>query len=118
MVDKTSFVFSAFVAGILGAVFLKYIAQPMPITVAKKEHFMQQTAGAPVDGVSNALWSSMPAPTPAKSYEVANDNHLFQFQDVPMKPECCPSQISGSTGCACLSEEQQKKLAYRGGNRA
>lgn len=111
--------FSAFVAALVAGVLMRYVlpSDKAPVAPAKKEHFMQQTAGAPVDGVSNALWSSTPAPTPAKSYEVANDSQLFQFQDVPMKPECCPSQISGSTGCACLSEEQQKKLAYRGGNR-
>ena len=43
--------------------------------------------------------------------------HLFMFGDNEMRPECCPSTYSGSTGCVCVSENQMKYLNERGGNR-
>ncbi len=92
------------------------------------ETFAQQSVGAPavgetggpysgVDG-STGLYSSAPQPTPLKSYEAADDTQLFEYQNTPMRPECCPAVISGDTGCACLTPDQERKLATRGGNRA
>jgi hypothetical protein len=35
------------------------------------------------------------------------------------KPECCDySSVSGDGGCACVTDEQMKYLATRGGNRS
>lgn len=92
------------------------------------ETFAQQSVGAPAVGetggvysgidASTGMYSSAPAPAPLKSYEAADDNQLFEFQNTPMRPECCPSVISGDTGCVCLTKEQERKLASRGGNRA
>jgi len=62
-------------------------------------------------------WAS--APTPLKSYEAAADDmQLFANEDSTFKPECCPNAISSDTGCLCLTAGEEKKLAYRGGNRA
>ena len=34
-------------------------------------------------------------------------------------PECCDySSVSGDNGCACVTDEQMKYLASRGGNRS
>jgi len=44
-------------------------------------------------------------------------SQLFMFGDNEMRPECCPSTYSGSTGCVCVSEDQMKYLNERGGNR-
>ncbi len=92
------------------------------------ETFAQQSVGAPVVGetggpysgvdASTGLYSSAPAATPLKPYEAADDTQLFEFQNTPMRPECCPAVISGDTGCVCLTQDQERKLATRGGNRA
>jgi hypothetical protein len=91
------------------------------------ETFAQQSVGAPAVGETggvysgvdaSGMYSSAPAATPLKSYEAADDNQLFEYQNTPMRPECCPAVISGDTGCVCLTPEQERKLATRGGNRA
>ena len=96
---------------------------------AGREGFMQHEIGAPATGgstdgaydgidISNGnSWSSVTAPTPLKGYEAADDNQLFDFQNSVFKPECCPSSITADTGCLCLTASEEKKLAYRGGNR-
>jgi hypothetical protein len=45
------------------------------------------------------------------------EGELFFFADNKFKPECCPSTYSGSTGCACLSQDQVTYINERGGNR-
>ena len=92
------------------------------------EHFAQQQIGAPTNGggpglyngidTERDMWTPEPAPTPLKSYQAADDNQLFEFQNTPMKPECCPATISGDMGCVCLTKEQERQLGTRGGNRA
>lgn len=42
---------------------------------------------------------------------------LFIFADNEVKPECCPSYYSSSTGCVCTSQAQWDYLNERGGNR-
>lgn len=39
------------------------------------------------------------------------------FAENPIKPECCPSYYSSSTGCVCTSQKQWDYLNQRGGNR-
>jgi hypothetical protein len=121
MKDKTSVVmgigFAAFVVGLL----LRYV-------FVRREGFFQQDVGAPVSGgeqgvyagidISNGnSWSPANAPTPLKPYEAANDNEIFAFQNSTFKPECCPSGITNDVGCVCLTDKEEKQLAYRGGNR-
>ena len=42
---------------------------------------------------------------------------LLIFAENPIKPECCPSYYSSSTGCVCASQKQMAYLNQRGGNR-
>ena len=42
---------------------------------------------------------------------------LLIFADNKVKPECCPSYYSSSTGCVCTSQKQWDYLNQRGGNR-
>jgi len=41
----------------------------------------------------------------------------LMFKDNKFDSSCCPSTYTNSSGCACVSPEQQKYLASRGGNR-
>jgi hypothetical protein len=44
---------------------------------------------------------------------------LFMYANNDFKPECCKnSTISGSTGCACETQEQIDYIARRGGNKS
>ena len=124
MKDKTTVVLmfgvAAFVAAVVARLFLG----------SSREGFMQKEIGAPAKGgdegvyagidISNGnSWSSTSAPTPLKSFEAADDEmQLFANQNSTFKPECCPNTISSDTGCLCMSAGDEKKLAYRGGNRA
>lgn len=42
---------------------------------------------------------------------------LLIFANNEVKPECCPSYYSSSTGCVCTSQKQWDYLNQRGGNR-
>ena len=46
-------------------------------------------------------------------------NQLFMYANNDFKPECCKtSTVSGSTGCACETQEQIDYIARRGGNKS
>lgn len=46
-----------------------------------------------------------------------NQKSLFFYANNRFAPECCDSStVSGSNGCACVTAEQKKHLANRGGN--
>uniref|UniRef100_A0A6C0BUK8 Uncharacterized protein n=1 Tax=viral metagenome TaxID=1070528 RepID=A0A6C0BUK8_9ZZZZ len=64
-------------------------------------------SGAPI--YMEQDFKSTPIPLP--------EGQLDFFNGTQFKPECCPSSVSSSTGCACLSKEQMNHLATRGGNR-
>ena len=126
MKDKTTVVLmvgaAAFVVAIAARLFLS--------SGSGRETFMQKEIGAPAKGSDDGVyagidisngnsWSSANAPTPLKGYEAAADEmQLFANQESTFKPECCPNAISSDTGCLCMSASDEKKLAYRGGNRA
>ena len=42
---------------------------------------------------------------------------LLIFAENEVKPECCPSYYTSSTGCVCASKKQINYLNQRGGNR-
>jgi hypothetical protein len=46
-----------------------------------------------------------------------SSNSLSFFDNTTFNPECCPSNYSTSSGCACMTPEQMKFLGQRGGNR-
>ena len=125
MKDKTSVVLAVGAAAFVVALAARYYLS------AGREGFRQNEIGAPASGagagaggydgidISNGnSWSAANAPTPLKAYEAADDNQLFDFQNSVFKPECCPSSITADTGCLCMTATEEKKLAYRGGNRA
>ena len=92
---------------------------------ASKERFAQKEVGMPLDtqpvtGYSGTspLLGSEPKPVSEKPYEMANDQELFLFEGNKMSADCCPSAFSGDQGCICLTDEQVKNFASRGGNRA
>ena len=63
------------------------------------------------------------ANNPAEMYEKVQvplpPGQLFMYANNDFKPECCKnSTISGSTGCACETQEQIDYIARRGGNKA
>ena len=124
MKDKTSVVLAVGAAAFAIAVISRFFLTGSLM----REPFMQQDIGAPIgtdnEGVYSGIdisngnsWSQSTAPTPLKGYEAANDNELFAFQNSPFKPECCPTSITAAGGCLCMSEQDGKALAYRGGNR-
>lgn len=107
-----------------------------------KEAFSQNTLGsddygAPINytmhsGLPNGGWVNA-----ARNYakNVGNQNNvksgqyykggpiplppgeLLIFAENEVKPECCPSYYSSSTGCICTSQKQWDYLNQRGGNR-
>lgn len=127
MKDKTTVVLMVGAAAFAAAIIARMVLASPSFS---REGFMQKEIGAPAKGgdegvyagidISNGnSWSSTSAPTPLKSYEAADDEmNLFANQESTFKPECCPNTISSDTGCLCMSKSDEKKLAYRGGNRA
>jgi hypothetical protein len=133
MKDKTTVVLMVGAAAFVTAVLARmYLNSPTMVWSENtgREGFMEQEIGAPLDGNNSSVyapidisngnsWSSVSAPTPLQPYEAAADEmQLFANQESTFKPECCPNSISSDTGCLCLSASEEKKLAYRGGNRA
>ena len=44
--------------------------------------------------------------------------HLFMLAHNQVRPECCPSTFSTSTGCVCLTDAQKQLVNKRWGNRS
>jgi hypothetical protein len=114
---------------------------PSDVGSVIKEAFTQQTMlgsddyGAPLNysmdtGTPNGGWENA-----ARNYakQVGNQDNtkknykggpiplppgeLLIFAHNEVKPECCPSYYSSSTGCVCTSQKQWNYLNERGGNR-
>jgi hypothetical protein len=123
--SRTTTILIFFIAALLAGLFVNSMMPTPVIAVEKKETFMQQEKGMPLDmqpvqgydGTSPILGSE-PKPVSAKPYEMANDTELFQFEGNKMGADCCPSQLSGDLGCICLTDKQKADFASRGGNRA
>jgi hypothetical protein len=47
---------------------------------------------------------------------VIDEDHLNMFANNAVKPECCPSSYTLSTGCICTTPGQRDLLGKRGGN--
>ncbi|NCA21525.1 MAG: hypothetical protein EBS86_10365 [Crocinitomicaceae bacterium] len=116
MKDKTSVVLAVGVAAFAVGLIARFLLQ-------KREGFEQEEVGAPVGGDMSGLYSGIDitkgyeAPVSQQGYNVADDQEIFQFQKSTFKPECCPSGITNDVGCLCYTDEEAKKMAYRGGNR-
>ena len=59
-----------------------------------------------IDVIKNRKHQQIPLPK----------NELLMFANTPFKPECCPNTYSSSTGCACMTLEQNSYLIGRGSN--
>lgn len=57
---------------------------------------------------ANAHTKGTPVPLPK--------GQLFMWADNQFDPTCCPGAVSASTGCACISKEQEDYIIQRGGN--
>lgn len=129
MVDKTTLVVAIFAAAVLAGLFVQYgIAAPTP---ASKESFMQQEVGMPLnaggigpyDGSSLGTASgwvaneALPVGTSPASTHI-DSNKLMLLQGNKVSADCCPSAFNTDTGCVCLTENDQKLFASRGGNKA
>lgn len=58
---------------------------------------------------SSQYYKGGPIPMPS--------GEMLIFAENDIKPECCPSYYSSSTGCVCIAKKQQDYLNQRGGNR-
>jgi hypothetical protein len=138
MKDKTTIVVAICIGAFVLALVSRFyvtgnFTQLVKLAGAVRENFMQQEIGAParsggMEGVYSGIdisngnsWSETNAPVSVlKGYEAANDNELFEYQNSKFTPECCttsPSSVSNDGGCLCMTKADEKKLAYRGGNR-
>jgi hypothetical protein len=129
MVDKTTLVTAVFVAAVLAGLFVQFgMGAPTPAT---KETFMQQEAGMPLNaggigpydgtslGTASGWASSEPLPvgtSPASTH--IDSNKLMLLSGNKVSADCCPSAFNTDTGCVCLTEQDQKLFASRGGNKA
>jgi hypothetical protein len=66
--------------------------------------------GTKPDAAVKAIWDRPKQPIPLP------EGQLFFWETTPFKPECCPSYMSSSMGCACMTVDQYNYLRDRGGN--
>ena len=66
--------------------------------------------GTKPDAGVKAIWDRPKQPIPLPEGE------MFFWATTAFKPECCPSYMSTSTGCACMTVDQYNYLRDRGGN--
>jgi hypothetical protein len=134
--NKTTVLIMFFVAAILAGLFLQWgtpvvAAKPVEDETSSKETFKQREVGMPLDmqavegavGVAGyngtpPLLGSEPKPLSEKPYDMTGDANLFEFDNNPVGPECCPSPFSSDRGCVCLNPEQIRRFETRAGNRA
>ena len=117
---------------------------PSNVGSAIKEAFTQQNVMLGSDDYGAPLNYSMDSGLPITNWENAARNYASQmgnqdntksgqfykggpiplppgelliFAQNQVKPECCPSYYSSSTGCICTSQKQWDYLNERGGNR-
>uniref|UniRef100_A0A6C0M0S6 Uncharacterized protein n=1 Tax=viral metagenome TaxID=1070528 RepID=A0A6C0M0S6_9ZZZZ len=129
IMKRTPVVLGFFVAAILFGLLVRsmYVSTGATETAptVKKEGFantqmpMQAGSGSAITGVNNSvvISGSEPSTVPESPYTQVNDRALFEFDQSPQGPQCCPSPFSGDLGCVCVSDRQHKEFASRGGNR-
>jgi hypothetical protein len=60
-------------------------------------------------------WKDANAHTEGTSVPLS-EGQLFMWAENKFSPTCCPGAVSSSTGCACISKEQETYITQRGGN--
>lgn len=126
--DKTNLVMAFFIAAILAGVALKY--SPSLPMAATKETFMQQEVGkslndkgmGPYDQLGSGVagWAdSEPMPvSQSPANNPLDSNKLMLMVGNTVSKDCCPSSFNTDTGCVCLTEQDRRLFASRGGNKA
>jgi hypothetical protein len=71
---------------------------------------MTVVPGQPLNPAVKQFLAREPQPVPLPEGE------MFMFANTPFKPECCPSNYSNSSGCACMTGAQYNFLKLRGSN--
>ena len=97
------------------------------IQAGTRETFMQMEKGAPAYGSGMQgpwsginLFSDELAPVDEAGWKSPDDLTMTPYNDLKSSPECCltsSTSMSTDSGCICMSKSEEKKLAYRGGNR-
>ncbi len=126
--EKTNLILAFFIAAVLAGLFLQYSTPPKPAT---KETFMQEEVGMPlnnkgmgpydqVDTTGIGGWASN-EPMPVSQSPANNPldtNKIMLLSGNKSSSECCPSTFNTDVGCLCLTENDRRLFASRGGNRA
>jgi hypothetical protein len=80
--------------------------------------------GMPLDtqasghNADSPILGSEPKPITLKPYEdMVIDETIAQYKTNEKGAHCCPSPITSSEGCVCLSDKDIDELSSRGGNR-
>ena len=97
------------------------------VQAGTRETFMQMEKGAPAYGSGmEGPWSGLKlfgdnlAPVDEAGWKPKDDVTMTPYNDLKSSPECCltsSTSMSTDSGCICMSKSEEKKLAYRGGNR-
>ena len=70
------------------------------------------------DGVHSEKWGDSINHYQMQHLNSGKNNKMFMWENNKFEPGCCDySSVSGSNGCACVTEEQNTLLKNRGGNR-
>lgn len=124
---KTLFILAVFVAAVLGGLLFAMSSGSAPDA---KETFMQQQAGAPVNGPGIGPYDGVFLPgvaagwmatenVPAGSSPIDTSPHPLHLLNNPSSPSCCgKTPMSTDSGCVCLTAADEKLFESRGGNRA
>lgn len=70
----------------------------------------------PFDNVKLTTSQQPNLPLSGAEFQPGPDS-LFIFKNNQVKPECCASSYSSSTGCVCTTDKQRNYINMRGGNR-
>ncbi len=120
-------------AAILAGLFVQFgsVSNPTP---SSKEHFMQKSVGAPLNGPGIGPYDSVSldggisgwaqtephsaAPVGSGLPSQADDGKLMFLVGNKVDSECCPAAFNTDTGCVCLTEQDKSLMKSRAGNRA
>jgi hypothetical protein len=86
-----------------------------PVSPADNLAVSSMTGGDLLPARGDIGGSEFKSPVGYKTYQIPADK-MDIMSVTSFKPECCPSVYSTSTGCACITSEQNTFFAERGGN--
>jgi hypothetical protein len=115
---RTPVVVAFFVAAFLVGLYVVYGMQQ-----TTESFSVAQSIGMPTDmqatGVyaASPLLGSEPKTLSDKPYDMTNDEELFMFKNNRISTDCCPSAFVSDLGCICMTDDQVKQFASRGGNK-